>query len=119
MSFFSCVAAELNRIGESITVTTESGSRRAKGILQPLLYKNKMYLGGKQLPDGYFDTGHYLLICPGDVELPILGTAFFESESGKYILKRSEAVSLNSHKLYIWAVLSPYIEPSKEDYSEA
>lgn len=119
MSICQSILTELRRFGETITVTTEAGRFSIKGILQPLLYKNKMYLGGKQLPDGYFDSGHYLIICPPEVKIPVLGTAFFEAQGKRFVLKRSETVTLNSVALYIWAVVSPYKEPSKEDFYEA
>lgn len=118
MSIYRSVSQELKRFGESVTVTTTAGKFSVKGILQPLLYKNKMYLGGEQLPEGYFDTGHYLFICPPEVKLPVLGTAFLESKGQKYVLKRSETVTVNGEALYIWAVLSPYKEPSEEDFYE-
>lgn len=119
MSIYKSILRELSKYGESLTVTTESGSLRIKGILQPLLYKNKMYLGGTQLPDGFFDSGYYMLICPPEVKLPVLGTAFLESKDKKYILKRSETVRVKSEDIYVWAVLMPYGEPAKEDFYEA
>lgn len=119
MSIYKSVLKELSRLGESITVTTEKGKFKVKGLIQPLLYKNKLYLGGKQLPDGFFDGGCYLLICSPEVRLPVLGTAFFEAGGKKYILKRSETVKSSSQALYTWAVLSPFNEPTKEDFYEA
>lgn len=119
MRILDGVTRQLNRYGEEITVTTEKGSFKTKGILEPLLYKNKMYLGGKQIPDGYFDTGHYLLICPANITIPRLGTAFFQAGDSRYILKRSEIVRMNSENIYIWAVLSPYKKLVEEDFNEA
>lgn len=118
MSIYKSVLNELFKYGESITVTTEKGSFKTKGVLQPLLYKNKLYLGGKQLPDGYFDSGNYLLICSPEVKLPVLGTAFFEAGDKKFILKRSETVNAYSRAFYVWAVLMPYSEPIEEDFYE-
>lgn len=119
MSVYKSILTELKKYGESLTVTTEKGSRRVKGILQPLLYKNKMYLGGTQLPDGYFNGGYYLLICPPEACLPVLGSAIVENSGKKYILKRSETVTLKNESLYVWAVLTPYGMPLEEDFYEA
>ncbi len=118
MSIYKSVLNEISKYGEKITVTTENGSFKIKGLLQPLLYKNKLYLGGKQLPDGYFDSGHYLLICSAEVKMPVLGTAFFETRGEKFTLKRSETVSVCSKDFYIWAVLMPYTEPVREEFDE-
>ncbi|MBQ7385768.1 MAG: hypothetical protein IJW04_04580 [Ruminococcus sp.] len=119
MSIYKSITEELRRFGEDITVTTENGIRVVKGILEPLLYKNKLYLGGKQLPHGYFDSGNYLLICPPEAKLPVLGTAFVEAKGRKFILKRSEIVTARSEDFYVWAVLMPYSEPKEEDFYEA
>ncbi len=119
MSIYKSILTELKRYGEHLTITTEKGKLRVKGILQPLLYKNKMYLGGTQLPDGYFDNGCYLLICPPEAKLPVLGSAFVENSGKKYILKRSETVNIKAQSLYVWAVLTPYGEPLEEDFYEA
>ncbi len=119
MSIYKSIITELRRFGEDITVTTENGKTVVKGILEPLLYKNKLYLGGKQLPHGYFDSGNYLLICPPEANLPVLGTAFVEAKGRKFILKRSEIVTARSEAFYIWAVLMPYGEPKEEDFYDA
>lgn len=119
MSIYNSVIESLGRYGETITVTTEKGVRVIKGIMEPLLYKNKLYLGGKQLPFGYFDSGNYLLICPPEANLPVLGNAFVEAKGRKFFLKRSEAVIAKGEALYIWAVLMPYGEPAEEDFYEA
>ena len=116
MSIKRSLLGELERFGETITVTTEQGQKTIKGILQPLLYKNKMYISGKQLPSGYFDMGHYLVICPPEIKLPVVGNAFFECGGKRYILKRSEVVKEKGRELYLWAVLCPYAEPSEEEF---
>lgn len=115
MSIYKSLAAELEHYGERITITSEAGESVIKGILQPLLYKNKMYISGSQLPSGFFDSGHYLLICPPDAELPVLGAVFLEAQGKRFILKRSEKVKSKSQVFYVWAVLCPYEEPVKED----
>ncbi len=116
MSIKGSLLNELERFGETITVTTEQGQKTIRGILQPLLYKNKMYISGKHLPSGYFDMGHYLLICTPEVSLPVVGNAFFECGGKRYILKRSEVVKEKGNSLYLWAVLCPYTEPAEEEF---
>lgn len=118
MSIYGSICRELKKFGENLTVTTEKGSFSVKGVLQPLLYKNKLYLGGKQLPQGFFDGGHYLLICPPEVKLPTLGTALAETKDRKFNLIRSETVTSADKALYIWAVLAPCSEAIREDIYE-
>ena len=118
MSVIWKVSAELKRFGEDITITTEEGVVRTRGFVAPLLYKNKMYLAGTQLPEGFCDGGHYLFILPPDVKLPILGTAFFQCKDEKYVLKRSEKISVNSRGVYVWAVVTPFKETLEDDSDE-
>lgn len=118
MSIFSTIMREIERIGENVTVTTEAGSFRAKGILTPLLYKNKMYLAGTQLPEGFCDGGHYLLIMPAYVKIPVLGTAMFQCGDDRYVLKRSERVQVDSHGVYVWAVVTPYVVTMEDERDE-
>lgn len=119
MSIYKSIIAELRRYGENITITTEKGVTVVKGIIEPLLYKNKLYLGGKHIPQGYFDSGNYLMICPPEAKLPVLGAAFVEARDKKFVLKRSEVVRAKDEAFYIWAVLMPYVEPKEEDFYEA
>lgn len=107
---------ELKAFGRSITVTTEQGSEIIRGIIMPLLYKNKIYISGKRLPEGYFDSGHYLMICEGSAKLPVTGTAFFECDQKRYLLKRSESVDYLDKPLYIWAVLEPYHNERDDEF---
>ena len=118
MSILSSICRELKKFGETLTITTEERSSSVKGVLQPLLYKNKLYLGGKQLPQGFFDGGHYLLICSPEVKLPNLGTALVETKDRKFTLVRSETVTVAGRSLYIWAVLAPCSEAIREDVCE-
>ena len=118
MSIYRSVFNELKKYGEKVTVTTENGSFDTTAVLMPLLYKNKLYLGGKQLPQGYFDSGNYLLICPSEVKLPVLGTAFFETKGKKFVLKRSETVVVSAEPVYVWAVLAPYVKPEEDIYED-
>ena len=118
MSIFRTIFREIEKLGEPVTITTEKGIIRTKSIITPLLYKNKMYLGGVHLPDGFFDTGHYLVILPANVNIPVLGTAFFQYGGSTYVLKRSEKVSVKNYGAYVWAVIAPFKEALEEDSDE-
>ena len=45
-----------------IVPTNSSNYVNVRGMVNPLLYKNKMYLNNAYLADGYCDKGHYLYI---------------------------------------------------------
>lgn len=79
---------------------------KVKALLNPLLYKNKLYIGGGYMPDGFFDGGHYLYVGLPDVRLDNLpiGSVIFCSGS-KYVIKRGEQYFLGGSPIYTWAVL--------------
>lgn len=77
-----------------------------KAFVNPLLYKNKMYIGGKYLPDGFYDGGHYLYIGEAKIRLDDmpLGT-IVECGENKYSIKHAEQYFMGDKALYSWAVL--------------
>lgn len=82
---------------EQLTVTA---------LINPLLHKNKMYIGGTYLPDGFCDGGHYLYIGEPSVSLdnmPI-GSVIVCGEN-TYSIKHSEQYFIGSDVLYTWAIL--------------
>ncbi len=119
MSVYKCMDKMIKRYGGDIVVSDRFGSFDSKAIIQPLLYKNKMYLGGDALPAGYHDAGHYLMIAPCEGVIRDYPSTRITADGVTYTIKRSERVSADNRILYIWAVLTPYTAPSEDDYAEA
>lgn len=118
MSISKSIKAMIYRYGESIKVVKGKSVLRARAIIQPLMYKNKMYLNGSALPAGTFDGGHYQMIAPADVDFGDFKGVIIEGAKNKYTLKRVEVVRADDSDLYIWAVLTPYYPFAQEDYGE-
>ena len=79
---------------------------RTNAFLNPLLYKNKMYIGGTYLPDGFYDGGHYLYIGKAAVRLDNLPLGSVVKCGGDtYTIKRAEQYVIADKAVYIWAVL--------------
>ena len=116
MSIYGSVCTQLEKYGEKVTITTEDGTFSTMAIVEPLLYKNKLYLRGKQLPQGCFDNGNYLMIGQPDVKLPVTGAAFVETKDRIFFLVKSETVNLEAKPVYVWAVLEPYVKPEEDVY---
>jgi hypothetical protein len=100
------VDRQLQQWGRQVTLYLPQGEITVHAMLQPLRYKNKMYLGGAYLPTGFEDGGHYLYIgerrcrldrCPAGVQLA--------ADGQRYLVKRAEAVYLGEEALYVWAVV--------------
>jgi hypothetical protein len=60
------------RFGRRMRLTGEDNDRAFYAFLQPLRYKNKMYLFGVNTPIGYNCQGHHLYIGPPHIDLTAL-----------------------------------------------
>ncbi|MBQ4569594.1 MAG: hypothetical protein IJA62_06045 [Ruminococcus sp.] len=118
MSVYNTIEKMIRRFGDDICIMEDALRNRSKAIIQPLMYKNKMYLGGTALPAGFFDGGHYLMIAPASLKVKDYRRAVVEDANAKYTIKRVEMVKADNKELYIWAVLTPYYPPVEDDYEE-
>ena len=74
--------------------------------IQPLRYKNKMYLSGTYLPDGYLDGGHFLYLGPAEARLDQMPSDTVLSRHGvRSRIQRAEPIWFANEILYIWAIL--------------
>ena len=96
--------------GQTVSFSTDP-PLSCRAVIQPLRYKNKMYLDGDHLTVGEVDTGHYRYIGPRDVRLDRMpaGTVL-KTEEQEYVIKRAEVVRIGNRIVYNWAVLQPHIE---------
>lgn len=98
----------LNRYGRKCEIVPFGSERKiyVKALINPLLYKNRLYVGGKYLPDGFYDGGHYLYIGDPRVSLnkfPVGST--LKVGTTTYIIKHTEEYYIDEKPLYCWAVL--------------
>ena len=81
------------------------------GFIQPLRYKNKMYLNGVNTVIGFNSQGHYLYIGPPNHDLTQLtGGQWLESCGKKFTVDRSEKVYFKNEVIYIWAIIREIVE---------
>jgi len=82
-----------------------------RAFLQPLRYKNKIYLEGILSDIGYVDEGHYLYIGPTQPSVHDLPPrSEIHCGGARYFVKRSERVFLADTPVYEWAVLQTLYE---------
>ena len=65
------LSAEFKKWGRTLVIENTDSTRTApfKGFIQPLRYKNKMYLYGVNTEIGYNSQGYYLYIGPPEHDL--------------------------------------------------
>lgn len=73
-------------------------------FIQPLRYKNKMYLGGINTPIGFNSQGYFLYIGPPGKDLTAAGVSL-KTENLQYKIERAEKVCRGEKVFYIWAII--------------
>ena len=82
-------------------------------FIQPLRYKNKMYLDGIYTEIGFNSQGHYLYIGPPDIDLTQASDSeFLKSDGISYQIDRAEKVYNAEKPFYIWAIIRTIVEES-------
>lgn len=101
----------LERYGRPVQTERRDGSvmQKAKGFIQPLRYKNKMYIEGTPTEIGINDAGYYLFIGSPDLRLDLVKDGGYITDGEKkYHIDRWEKMFLGNEIFYIWAVLKEY-----------
>lgn len=101
----------LERYGRPVQTEKHDGSvvQTGKAFIQPLRYKNKMYMEGTPTEIGISDAGYYLFIGSPDLHLDVVKEAGYITDGEKkYHIDRWEKMILGDEVFYIWAVLKEY-----------
>lgn len=95
------------KFGRTMTYSDPHGSYDFKAFLQPLRYKNKMYLSGTLTEIGYDTLRKFVLICPVSVNIPAVdGTrATLEFDGDSFCVDHCEKVFAGETPLYYWAIV--------------
>ena len=103
----------INRYGQTVCAELESGERSLdyKAFVQPVRYKNKMYLNAVESPIGTVSENYYLYVGPYDVQLNSIDEPVtIHTAIMSCTVERAEAVFLDNEILYVWAILRRVIE---------
>jgi len=80
-------------------------------FIQPLRYKNKMYLGGINTRIGFNREGYYLYLGPPEHDLTQLGQdMWIQCGSERYTVDRAEVVHFGDEPSHIWAIIRSMVE---------
>lgn len=76
-------------------------------FLQPLRYKNKLYLSGVPTELGYDGLNKYLLICPPDIDIKSIDgiNCRLCFDDSAYGVDHCETVYRLGKPFYIWAII--------------
>lgn len=107
------ISSLMNQFGREMSLHLPDGwsSNTYHGFIQPLRYKNKMYLGGINTQIGFNQQGHYLYIGPPEHDLTVFDSGGWLLCNGtKYKIDRAEKVYEGSKVFYIWAIIRVIVE---------
>lgn len=110
--FNNCVTSVINRFGKSVEIISKKDTNvSTKAFIQPLRYKDQMYMGGKCIDIGYINGKSYLYIGSKDVRLDLYPfNTILKTNEDNYVVKRAQAVYLGEDILYVWAIIQVYVE---------
>ena len=103
----------LNKYGQPVTAVSDDGwsSGGYYAFVQPVRYKNKMYLNDVESPIGTVSENYYLYVGPADVILKGReGRTEITTKIMACTVERSESVFLGDEILYNWAILRKVVE---------
>ena len=115
MSMMNAVISSISKYGGDVTVSQGNTSVRGKGIVEPLRYRNKIYIGGEYRPLGVAIREKYLYIGRPAYRLHE-NRSVIEAHGERYLVKRSETFFVRDLPVYEWAIMVPYGAEREDDY---
>lgn len=108
----------MKRYGQDISLHMSDGwnSEIFQAFIQPLRYKNKLYLEGIHTDIGLQDTGSYLYIGPSNHDASKLPYDAYikDFNNKKYSISRCEKVYMGKDIFYVWAIIKEIQEAEYE-----
>ena len=99
----------LERYGRDMQLIfiAEEETENFKGFLQPLRYKNKMYLNRIATELSYTNTRKFLLICGADIRVETADgyVSVIEAGPDRYCIDHSEKVYAKGVPVYSWSIV--------------
>jgi hypothetical protein len=115
MSIFKSITDTIKKYGNNVKIISNENSFLTNAFIEPLRYKNRIYVGGEYRLLGYSRTERYLYVGPADIVLSE-NSSVIEMQDNKYIVKRCEIYYVKDNPIYVWAILLPCGEKLEDDY---
>ena len=98
------IARLMEREGRAVRLLTAAQNVRC--FLQPMRYKNKMYLDSQYTPIGVVDESCFLYLGPPEYDLPEGAYPVLWDETGEgYTCVKQEIIRFGRQPVYVWAIL--------------
>jgi len=103
----------MERFGRQARLCLPDGwqSENYGAFIQPLRYRNRMYVGGTNTRIGFNSEGHYLYLGPPEHDLTQLGRdAWIQCGDESFTVDRAEIVHFGNEPSHIWAIVRSIVE---------
>lgn len=116
MNFAKRIEAFFKEYGEAVTVNVANEKYSVFAQIQPLRYKNKLYIEKVRTELGFKDGECLLYLGPASPNFSgrELSTEI-STETESYAVSRADAIKVGGKTQYIWAVLIPKSEGGDEN----
>ena len=115
MNLFGAVGTAIEKYGALVRIETDGDLTEGKAFVEPLRYRNRIYIGGQYRLAGMDRKEKYLYV--GTVENALTeDRSVVEANGARYIVKRSELYYAGDVPVYIWAILQPCGEALEDEY---
>lgn len=101
----------MGQAGQELVIKNSNGVivGSTYAFLEPLRYKNKMYIELQPSEVGRVDDGCCLYLGPADVEF-LADDFIFNQENKRFVVQRVELIYLFNKPLYRWAIVRPCVD---------
>lgn len=104
----------INKYGQPVTIHIDRLKGFTKALIQPLRYKNKMYLELERSEIGIKDNTCFLYIGPASFDITS-GNVIIEGNGTSFSVSRADMIYVGDKRAYVWAILNKRIKDGKYD----
>ena len=106
MSVMPSVIKSIQTYGEDITVINDDDTVLARAFIEPLRYRNVIYVGGEYRNLDMKCSEKYLYVGIPDITL-VENKTIVKRKDNEYLVKRVEKYYVKEQVAYTWAILIP------------
>ena len=103
MSLVSNIVGTINKYGRDVRLINGDTEILTGAFIEPLRYKNKIYIGGEYR--NLKGTDRYLYVGKPKLFKLKEGETLIEESGIKYLVERTESYIVNDEVIYDWAII--------------
>ena len=116
MNFSEKVSVMLKTVGEPMTVSIQDVEHYVYAIVQPMRYKNKLYLERERNELGFKDSECFLYLGPAEADFAgVERYTRIKTADRSYNVCRAARIAIEGKTQYIWAVLTLPLKDGEYD----